>query len=411
MIQSVTATDKYTVVFKSAYPTLDMITALLNSTPINSIQCPEVVQQFGSTNDWHNAVGTGPFICTDYVSGSAATYIKNPNYWGYDTPQHPGNRLPYVDIVKILIISDINTALAAVRTGKIDVIGMNTSPITWTQAEQLAKTDPEIRQVSLPYDAFCIQMRADHAPFTDIRVRQALQEAVDLQTIASEYYGGTTMGIPYPLIGPSLPGYLWPYAEWPQQLKDEYAFNVAGAKKLLADAGYPNGFNTNCVASNNSKTSDLDLLQVVKSYFNDIGVNMTIKVLDSAPFATITRNKPGVDQMVMTDRGAVTFPPLIDITQRYSTSSSNLFCVNDPVYDKMVNAVNTSIDLAAQKVLIQNCDQYADENFMVVIMPTTLIFAAIQPWLKGYDGQYQSYYNYYAARCWIDQPLKQSMVR
>ena len=57
---------------------------------------PEAVKQWGNLNDWHHAIGTGPFILTDFVAGSSATMVKNPNYWGYDE-RYPQNKLPYID--------------------------------------------------------------------------------------------------------------------------------------------------------------------------------------------------------------------------------------------------------------------------------------------------------------------------
>ena len=68
---------------------------------------------------WRNAVGTGPFILTDYLSGSAATLVKNPDYWATD-PVGPGqgNQLPYIDGIQYLIIPDVSTRQAALRTGK-----------------------------------------------------------------------------------------------------------------------------------------------------------------------------------------------------------------------------------------------------------------------------------------------------
>ena len=78
-------------------------------------------------------------------------------------------------------------------------------------------------------------------------------------------------------------GWGFPYSQWPQDLKDQYAYNPTAAKQLLAAAGYPNGFNTDCVVVN---TADLDLLQIVKSYFAAIGVNMDIRPMDLASFTS-----------------------------------------------------------------------------------------------------------------------------
>ena len=79
---------------------------------------PEAVTQWGNLNDWHHAIGTGPFILQDYVSGSSVTLVKNTNYWGMmnairNIACHTSIRLKYS------AIPDMATGLAAVRTGKI----------------------------------------------------------------------------------------------------------------------------------------------------------------------------------------------------------------------------------------------------------------------------------------------------
>jgi len=65
------------------------------------------------------------------------------------------------------------------------------------------------------------------------------QQALDLPTIAKTYYGGTADPYPVSLTSKYLTGYGFPYDQWPQDLKDQYAYNPTAAKKLLADAGFP----------------------------------------------------------------------------------------------------------------------------------------------------------------------------
>jgi len=80
---SVTATDRYTVVFKWKTRNPEFIMETLQA-PVSS-QClenPKAVKQWGNVNDWHHAVGTGPFILKNFEPGIAATLVKNPNYWG-----------------------------------------------------------------------------------------------------------------------------------------------------------------------------------------------------------------------------------------------------------------------------------------------------------------------------------------
>ena len=118
-IVSVTATDKWTVEIKLAKPTLDVLGKMLNNYFI--VLPREVIEKYGDAKDWRNLVGTGPWMITDLVDGSSLTYTKNPNYWGYDE-KYPENRLPYIDQLRALIMPEVATHMAALRTAKVDYI-------------------------------------------------------------------------------------------------------------------------------------------------------------------------------------------------------------------------------------------------------------------------------------------------
>ena len=90
-------------------------------------------------------------------------------------------------------------------------------------------------------------------------------------------------------------GWGFPYEEWPQELKDEYAYNPATAKKLLADAGYPNGFKTNIVVDT---TGDMNLMQIVKSYFAQVGIDMEIRPMETADWIAFVQTGHKHDQLV-----------------------------------------------------------------------------------------------------------------
>src|SRR5208283_3711928 len=138
------------------------------------------IQQFGTPmSSWHNAIGTGPFILTDFVDNSSATFARNTNYFGHDE-RYPQNKLPYVDTLKILIIPDASTSLSALRTGKIDAIGN----IAVSDAQSLDKTNPNLVKIGVPATySNSIDPKGGVAPFTDIRVREAMQESVNLPEI------------------------------------------------------------------------------------------------------------------------------------------------------------------------------------------------------------------------------------
>lgn len=400
MVESVTATDKYTIVFKADKPTLAMEEVLICDETIMYQFAPEAQKQWGDLQDWRHLIGTGPYMLTNYVSGSSLTFKKNPNYWGYDE-RYPENRLPYFNEVKFLIIPDRATALAGLRSGKVDWV----QDIPWDQAENLTQTNSELMQTNILADsAMGFQIRCDKTPFTDIRVRKALNMAIDRKTIAETYYGGVTEGIPYGLIGPNLPTLYTPFDQWPKEHQEGYIYNPAGAKKLLAEAGYPSGFKTNIVAG---ATHDLDLLQIVKSYFADVDIDMEIKVMDPVSVRAFTVDSRKHDQMAFYHTGAYGFPPNRSIVQRLSTHSTNMTYNNDPIFDDLYYKSQASLDFDEVEKLMKEADAYARTQHWVVTLLPTVTSIMYQPWVKGHSGEtINNRMNHYLARFWIDQNLK-----
>jgi peptide/nickel transport system substrate-binding protein len=407
---SVTATDKYTVVMKWNTPNPEFVTENLEApgTAV-AIENPEAVKLWGDLNDWHHAIGTGPFILKDFISGSSANLVKNPDYWAYDE-RYPQNRLPYIDTLKILIIPDNATALAAMRTGKIDIL----DNMSFQQAQQMQKTNPEIVQISVPTgNAITIDPRNDKAPFSDIRVRQALQMAIDLPTIAQNFYAGTASPSPSTLTSNFMPGWGFPYSQWPQDLKDQYAYNPTGAKQLLAAAGYPTGFKTNIVAD---VVVDMDLLQIVKSYFSAVGIDMEIRTMDSASFSAFVVSGHKNDALAIRGPGAlgVTYYPLRQFTKFQTGASSNTVVVSDPVFDAFYPKALAATSTNDLKAVLTDANKYVAQQHFAISLLQPNLFSLCQPWLKGFNAQYCStagtsipgFLFFYEARFWVNQNLK-----
>ena len=414
-LKSVTAPDKYTVVFKFAGVSEESICETLQGGGSDEYyESPDAVKAYTSPsnpqiNDWRYCIGTGPFMWQDFVSGSSATLVRNPNYFGHDE-RYPQNQLPYIDTLKVLIIPDPATELAGMRTGKIDVI----DNISLTNAQQMKKTNPEILQLTYPGGVPSIDPKNDVKPFNDIRVRQAMQMALDLPTIAATFYGGTCPSTPSTMTSMYMAGWTYPYDQWPQALKDSYAYNPTKAKQLLSDAGYPNGFKTDIVAANNN---DLDLLQIVKSYYSVIGIDMTINVYDFATWNTMVRAKKH-DQLAYNNSIGFTFPPLMGFRRFQSTSGNNWCDVNDPAWDALYLKALAATSTSDTKALVVQGNTYMASQQWEITLCNPNLFALYQPWLKGYNGQSFSvsgtgtgplWVGFYCARFWIDQNLKTSL--
>lgn len=400
-INKVQVVDQNTVKFTFKKPGIMGVYQILGT--MFPMTCKEFIDlPSKDQSDWHNAIGTGAFILTDFVGGSSMTYSKNPDYWGVDE-RYPKNKLPYADTLKILAIGDPATAIASFNTGKIDVMTDFMGSLGWQQAQGIVKNNPAVNIKWMPNAGATFMLRCDKIPFRDIRVRTALQMAVDTKSIASGYYGGTVDWRPGGLLGPALKGWMLPYDQWSPQLQSEYSFNKDGAKQLLKDAGYPSGFNTNVIAANNQ---DLNLVQVVKSMFADIGVNMEIRAYDPAT-ATAMRAGGLQDQMAYDDGQAVMlWAPSTSLGQRLSTAppSSNPTYNNDKKYDAIVDQMNSALTSEDVSKYSIQADQYPLSQHWSVNITVRSTPILWQSYIKGYSGEVtpDGCWNAgYRARMWI----------
>lgn len=404
LLASVTATDKYTVTFKFKNSSLLGMFQLFDSGNENAIENPEAAKvtktvaaapgppgppapggdSQASTEglgDWHNAAGTGAWMLDEFVAGSSVTLNKNPDYYGYDE-RHPDNKLPYADTLKVLVIPDNSTALAALRTAKIDYFAPMS--LGWQQATNLMNTNPELKYVTTVASGTTLEMRVDKAPFTDINVRKALNMAIDRDAIAKGYYGGTVQGTPCGMLSPTFAAYSYAYSEWSQEDKDGYSYNPTAAKKLLADAGYPTGFKTNVVASSIVDTS---LLELIKAELADISVDVEIKMMDFASFQAYAVSMKH-DQMVdFGYPGVGANSPLNAVYFRSSKPGSiNVTANNDAGYDALITKLETVTTDDEMTQTLHDIDKYNVEHYWSISVFPIQGYVFYQPRLKGFMG-------------------------
>ena len=411
-IKTVTAPDAWTVVM--TFSTLNHEFILENMEALGcdcTIENPEAVQAYTTTpntqlTNWHNAVGTGPFILTDFVDNSSATFVRNPNYWASDE-RHPQNRLPYVSTLKILMIPNLATAEAAMRAGKIDL--MDTIPAS--DAANMKKTNPTMNELAVPLgNGLCIDPRDDLAPFNNLNVRIALQEAINLPQIASQYFGGGCDPSPLPLTSSFMPGWGYPYSTWPSTLQAQYAYNPTNAKALLAAANFPNGFTTDITVD--SAAPYQDLIQILQSEFAAINVTMSITLMPHPQFSAFVvtgHHETGLCYRTSGSLG-LGYYPIRQLMKFLTGGSSNDMMVSDPKIDTWyATAMNaTSVDQIKQIVRDENL-YVAQQNYLLSLVQPYAFFLS-QPWIKGFNGQYGSTCGTvgpllgfeYESRFWID---------
>ena len=410
--ESITATDKWTVVFKLKEPHLGALKAILTGHH-NFIMAREVVEQYGDVQDWRNVVGTGPFELTDYVEGSSLTYVKNPDYWGYDE-KYPENRLPYVDEIRALISKEKATVLALVRSGKADYIGYvgDSQLITVDAAVSLQRTNPEMNLWPFSYRSEnALTFNTQKSPWNDVRVRRAIQMAIDLETINQTYQQGWADTTPTGHTGKAVIEYITPFEEWPEELKQYYRYDPEGAEALLDEAGYPRGadgvrFQT---VYEHYELFDLDYYQIVIEYLRAIGIGVEVKVSDRTSYIAIILGHKM--QGLSSASHNVDWCCVGPIGQAYSKAGWNPPNVQDPVFDAIYEAAVAATTIEDQKRLVKEADMYIIEKHWWIGGPRVPLFSVTQPWVIGYNGEIDGNIDrhQHIARLWIDSELKKEM--
>jgi len=402
-VESVEATDKWTVVYKCKPGWAAML------LPVTGGMCkvvpPEVYPEDAPMKDWTKICGTGPFLLSDYVSGSSLTYVRNPNYWRKD-PINPENTLPYLDGVKQLIITDLSTRQAALRTGKIDHL----FPVSWEDATQLRETAPELKWKEYPSIAApAVMFRTDkpELPFKDIRVRQALNMAIDRKEIAETLRGGKATILCYPCAPyPEYSDFYTPLEELPESTRELYEYNPEKAKQLLAEAGYPDGFKTEILCT----SPEADDLAVVKAFWAKVGVDAKLDVREYAVKFSIVSSRTH-KECVYWSVGSL---PYRFMTVR-PEQLHNLSMINDPRVNEAWKEVSASyFDEPKKHQIMKEIFPYILSQAWWVQIPGPYYYISWQPWVKGYAGQIQSNYvsgnHGFAPYIWIDQDLKEKMT-
>ena len=385
---SVTAVDKYTVDFNwntVASPEYE-IENMTSFATGQCYACPDVIQQYGNANNWHNAIGTGPFILTDWVDSSQATFTANPNYWGYDE-RYPQNRLPYIKTLDVLIISNSSLSLAALRVGKVAAL----ESLTYDAAKGLAQTNPELTQQQLPGSSNdSLAMDNNTVPFNNINVRIALQKAIDLPTIAATYYNGTSPDPSSQQANTVIGGWAYPYSQWTQSLKDTYSYDPIAAKTLLAGAGYPNGFTTSMIGETGQIS--VDLLNVIQSYFASVNVTMNIQMMDAATWTNYVWTQHKATQMSSRGGGELgqIAEPLSCFSFLASNTGGNAELINDPTYENLYKQAVGASTTALAKQYVYQANVYVAAQHWCIALLVPNNYGAYEPWLHGDYGQFDA---------------------
>jgi ABC-type transport system substrate-binding protein len=235
-------------------------------------------QLFGS---W--AIGTGPFMMQYYKFQDRHEGVRNPKFTEID---RGGFRQPYVDKVIGQHMPDANVEKAAFRSGQQDYMGLN----SWTDLEDLLSTNPEGVVWVIPQDPNVHTMYAINwnnpvwgKSDNGLKMRRALSLSIDRQQITEVARGGAgvpSYATPYDFQGLKAP------AHW-DELGPYYKRDVAEAKRLMADAGYPNGYDVEMLVETGQGSDAINV--ILQQQMAEAGFRLTFKEVE-ATVRTNARN-------------------------------------------------------------------------------------------------------------------------
>ncbi|NJK42627.1 MAG: ABC transporter substrate-binding protein [Aquincola sp.] len=297
-----------------------------------------------------NANGTGPFMLKSWEQDVKLTLVRNPNWWG--KPVDGGN----VSEIVYTPIKAEATRVAALLSGEVDLV-LDPSPNDLPKlraAPNLKVIDgAENRTIFFGLDQFRDELPGSNIkgknPLKDARVRKALYQAIDINTIARV----TMRGLSQPtgaLISPQVNG-------WSKKADARWPYDVEASKKLLAEAGYPQGFEVDFACPNNRYISDEEICQSVAAMWARIGIKAKLRTLPlSTYFPMIQRYEASI---YMLGWGVPTFDALYSLQSLVRSVGAqgdgnyNVGRYSNPQADALVERIKAEVDQKTRNQLIE----------------------------------------------------------
>ena len=355
-VSGLAAPNDTTVVITLAEP-LAAFPKLL-AMPVASIVPDSIPADFGQ-----HPVGTGPWKFVEWKHDDYLKFARNDKYWG---------GAPATDTLTARIIPEPSTAVAEFESGNVDILLI---PQGETQAWEQTDEKQAMLQGALALILYYVAINNTRGPLTDVRVRQAINYAVDTRTILKQLMSGR---------GYPTPGVVSPILDGADTSRARYAYNVAKAKELLAAAGHPNGIDVELWHSQDPTIARLS--QAVQGYLNAAGIRTKLVQRDASSAREAAR-KGETDMTLKTwyadypDADSFLYPLL------YSGSKGpggNVSFYANPAFDTLVLAARREQDDAKRAALYRSADSlaYADAAMLPLFFYNDLY--AVQPWIRNF---------------------------
>lgn len=309
-------------------------------------------------------VGLGPFTFVEHVEGSRIVGEKFDKYY------KPGK--PYADRVEFVITGDNSVLDMAFRAKEIDATVLSSNAYLAYKADpELSKGLIEIAELFTRHMGFNTQEK----PFDDKRVRQAINYAVDRDIIVKKLLKGKAF---------KATSWLPTTSTAYDSTRKPYPYDPEKAKALLAEAGYPDGFEFEAMVTD--KTSSLGVFEAMMPYLAKVGIHAKAKVVESN--VLIDAMYAGKASVWFRSNGTGPDPlkALRTFDSRIPRTGSNVFAFKDPAYDAILDEAAATSDPAKKIELLKKADGFIMDAAPVWFHNYNKAVVATQPWIHNVDG-------------------------
>ena len=317
-----------------------------------------------------NVMGTGPYRILSWQPEQRIMMARNDAWW--DKPTGNVKQVVYTPI------KSESTRVAALLSGDVDMLtDVPTQDVDRLRADKKLKVvdGPEVRTIFLAPDEGSAELKYSNVkgknPFKDKRVRQALSMAIDREAIRRNIMRG--LSVPAAIIvAPGVNGH-------DKALDAVAKADIAGAKKLLAEAGYPDGFEFSLNCPNNRYVNDEKICQAVIAMWARLGVKVSLVSENMATFIQKVQNFDS--SMYLLGWGVATYDAQYAVQSLVRTRTSgadgnfNFSRVSDATVDKLVDAMKTETDVAKRNAMIREALVRTRDE--VLLIP---LHHQIRPW-------------------------------
>lgn len=364
-MESLETPDARTVVVKFK----DSFVPFLNyaASDYNPVVAREIYEADGHFKD--KIVGSGPYQLDAASSQKGTRWVwkKNPTYWDAGKP--------YIDEARWLVIPDASSAIAGFRTRQLDHLADQI--LSHRQVEDLKKSYPQAVILEGTGYGGHIYIQTAKAPFNDERVRRAFSMAIDRDELSRIDVGTKAQWTPAgAVLG------LFTDEEARQMLK----FDLNEAKRLLTEAGHPNGVSATWEFPGKAYgESYVTLLELIQSQVKKAGINITLKSIDKDEFSTQRKlQNYGINMTPAPCGGNTDDPEQVLFGCYHSKSKANYGAVNDPDIDRLLLQQRGEPDPAKRRELLRNLVRRVVEKSWATELYYPPQWEAVQPYVKGY---------------------------